>query len=456
MSNAASRRTVLAAAVGVVAGSGAVPAAAAPVAVPAPGPGDVTGAAAGATVEYHGWSTVAQWRCGAADGVRVLAGRRPGIRIGRAAGTVEHTDPHTGTTETWEYAGWTSPEHVCALPATEAVPSWNAHTPPGTWLRVELRARCDDGSTTGWYRMGDWAGGDQDIRRATLDGQQDANTRVWTDTLTVRDPASGRRVVAYRLRLTLFRRPGTGATPTVWRVGAMVSDVPDRFEVAPAPHAVTRELPVPRYSQSIHSGRYPEYNGGGQAWCSPTSTQMIVEYWGRRPAPEELAWVDPAYDDPQVCHAARQTFDHEYGGCGNWAFNTAYAATYPGMHGVVTRLASLREAETLIAAGIPLITSQSFLAEELDGAGYGTAGHLMTLVGFTADGDVIANDPASPSNTAVRRVYPRRQWENIWLRTLRHDANGNVRSGTGGVCYVLWGQEITAGQRRALASVGIR
>jgi WD40 repeat protein len=72
------------------------------------------------------------------------------------------------------------------------------------------------------------------------------------------------------------------------------------------------------------------------------------------------------------------------------------------------------------------------------------------------DGDVIASDPASPSNAAVRRVYRRRQWENIWLRTQRHDASGAVRSGTGGICYVLWGSEMTGAQREALRSVGIR
>ena len=48
-------------------------------------------------------------------------------------------------------------------------------------------------------------------------------------------------------------------------------------------------------------------------------------------APRDLAWVNPAYADPQVCHAARFTFDYQYEGCGNWPFNAAYAATYPDM-----------------------------------------------------------------------------------------------------------------------------
>ena len=51
----------------------------------------------------------------------------------------------------------------------------------------------------------------------------------------------------------------------------------------------------------------------------------------------------------------------------------------------------------------------------------------MTVIGFTADGDVIANDPASPSNEAVRRVYQRREWENIWLRTKRYNADRQGR-----------------------------
>jgi hypothetical protein len=80
----------------------------------------------------------------------------------------------------------------------------------------------------------------------------------------------------------------------------------------------------------------------------------------------------------------------------------------------------------------------------------------MTVVGFTADGDVIANDPASPSDDAVRRVYLRREFENIWLRTKRYNASGNVASGTGGVCYLYFPAHPTPLQRKALAAVGVR
>ncbi|QQC88248.1 peptidase C39 family protein [Streptomyces alfalfae] len=453
--DAMSRRSVLAAA----AAMAALAASAGP-APAVPGAGQGHGRPrADRHVDNRFWTTAADWRTGTAEGTAVTAGARPGLRVARAAGRTDYADPHTGKTATWEYARWTSPVHRSTVPATELIASWNADTPKGTWLQTELRGTYDDGKKTPWYVMGRWASGDdkdKDIRRTSVDDQTDGRSTVWTDTLSLDDAAAGPRVVSYQLRLTLYRRPGTTVTPTVWRAGAMASAVPDRFTVPASEPGLAKELKVPRYSQEIHAGQYPEYDNGGEAWCSPTSSQMIIEYWGRRPTPADLAWVDPSYADPQVCHAARQTFDYQYDGCGNWPFNAAYAATYKDLQGVVTRLASLTELETMIAAGIPAITSQSFLKEELTGAGYGTAGHLMTVVGFTADGDVIANDPASPSNPAVRRVYQRREWENIWLRTKRKNAAGKVVSGTGGVCYLYFPTKLSAAQRRALAAVGVR
>lgn len=447
------RRTLLAAAVGAAAGLAAVttPARAVPGAPPV--------RPAAGQVDHRSWAGCTDWLGGTAEGTRVVTGTSPGLAIARAAGTTDYTDPHTGTTARWEYATWTSPVHTPATPAGEVIVSWNARTPAGTWLQAELQGTYTDGATTPWYVMGRWSADDgaASIRRTSVDGQSDGKSSVWTDTLAIDDAASGLRLASYRLRLTLYRTPGSSLTPTVWRLGVMGSDVPDRFEVpASTPGVATgRELAVPRYSQNIHVGQYPEYDNGGEAWCSPTSSQMIIEYWGRKPTAGDLAWVNPDYADPQVCHAARFTYDYQYRGCGNWPFNAAYAATYRDLRGVVTRLGSLTDAERLIAAGIPLITSQSFLATELDGAGYGTAGHLMTVIGFTADGDVVANDPASDSNEAVRRVYDRRQFENIWLRTKRYNASGKVVSGTGGVCYLYFPAKLTATQKRALASVGI-
>ncbi|CAM5716829.1 Peptidase C39 family protein OS=Streptomyces alboniger OX=132473 GN=CP975_05300 PE=4 SV=1 [Streptomyces alboniger] len=331
-----SRRSVLAAMVASAVAAGAGPATAAeaqsdtadPMRAPA------------RPVDNRAWTTYAEWRGGTSRGARAVAGARPGVVIGAPAGITQYTDPHTGRTAAWEYGTWTGPLHTLDVPATEVIASWNAHTPAGTWIQVELKGTYSDGTDSPWYVMGRWASGDQDIRRTSVDGQGDGKSAVWTDTLAIDAPDTGLRLASYRLRLTLHRTPGTKATPTVWRLGAMGSDVPDRFTVPASAPGLAAELVVPRYSQEIHAGQYPEYDNGGEAWCSPTSSQMIIEYWGGRLTPEQVAWVDPSYADPQVCHAARSTYDHQYAGCGNWPFNAAYAATFEGLQGVVTRLGS--------------------------------------------------------------------------------------------------------------------
>lgn len=401
--------------------------------------------AGGAAVEhdeqitYQDWTSYSDWRGGSHQGTVAIPGVRTGITLLRPAGTTDYPDPHTGTTRTWEYATWTAPVRRIGFDATELVASWNAETPAGTWIQVEMQGTYNTGEQTPWYVMGRWASGDGDIRRTSVDGQGDPYSTIWTDTFSIDDASAGVLLSAYQMRLTLYRAPGQWRSPRVWMLGAMTSNVPDRFTVpASAGHiAWGRELSVPRYSQNIHKGEYPEYDGGGEAWCSPTSTEMVVEYWGRQPSAEDLAWVDPDYADPSVDHAARGTYDYQYEGAGNWPFNTAYAASYPGLDARVTRLHSLDEVERFIAAGIPVVTSQSFLSSELDGANYGTAGHLFVVVGFTEAGDVVVNDPASSSDEVVRNVYSRTQFEQIWLRTKRYRADGSVAGGSGGIAYLI-------------------
>jgi hypothetical protein len=193
-------------------------------------------------------------------------------------------------------------------------------------------------------------------------------------------------------------------------------------------------LDVPRYSQMVHAGEYPQYGGGGEAWCSPTSTTMVLAYYKRLPAASEYAWVRPSYADRAVDHAARMTFDHGYDGTGYWPFNTAYAARHAG-HAFVTRFNSLRGVEQMIRAGIPVVTSITFGKGQLTGAPISASnGHLVVVVGFTSTGNVVVNDPAARTRAGVRRTYSRAQFENAWLQ--RYPSSGSMR-GSGGLAYVI-------------------
>ncbi|MCG3750401.1 MULTISPECIES: peptidase C39 family protein [Amycolatopsis] len=382
-------------------------------------------------IDYHEWSS-GSFFAGRLDGLGFGYG---GLRITHPAGSVAHTEPGLGTTRTYDYGTWTSPKYRQGFDATQLIASWNARTPAKTWLEVQARGRTSAGAETTWYTMGRWASGDADIHRTSVDGQSDDNASVDVDTLATK---AGVTLRSYQLRVTLYREQGSPTTPTLSSLGAMTSNVPDRFDVQTTKPGRARgiELKVPPFAQNIHKGQFPQYGGGGEAWCSPTSTEMVAEYWGRKPTEQQMDWIPADYQDRSVVYAARGTYDYAYDGTGNWPFNTAYAASL-GLRGHITRLHDLNELEDYIARGIPVITSQSFLASELDGAGYGTAGHLMVVVGFTQAGDVIANDPASSSDGRVRTVYKRDQFEKIWQRTKRHTESGAVAGGPGGVVYLI-------------------
>ena len=318
---------------------------------------------------------------------------------------------------------WTSTWVQTRFPFSQLIPSWSADTPAGSWIEVEIQARTAAGRETRWWRMGIWAYGDETIRRTSVNGQSDADGAVETDTFKTR----AEKMTAYRARVTLGRSAASSASPILQRIYAVVSDTRSYIPRYPSPRYTDRamELSVPRYSQEIHAGEFPEYDGGGEAWCSPTSTEMVVEYWNKRPTTSELSWVGP-HADPQVDYAARFTYDAAYGGTGNWPFNTAYASRF-GLSARVIQLGSLNDAERYILAGVPLVASISHARGALPGFlnNDGTNGHLLVIIGFTASGDVIANDPAATSDATVRRVYGREAFERAWI------------GGSGGVVYII-------------------
>jgi hypothetical protein len=201
-------------------------------------------------------------------------------------------------------------------------------------------------------------------------------------------------------------------------------------------------LDVPAYSQRLHIGSYPQWADGGESWCSPTSTSMVLSYWGLGPSKADYAWVEAGHPDRFVPYAVRHTFDHAYRGPGNWSFNVAYAARF-GATAFVTRLRSLTEAERFVAAGIPLVVGLSFTRDQLPQAGYGTEGHLVVVAGFDEHGDVVCNDPAShevPSNDEVRATFDRERFERAWMRS------------AGGITYVICPQGVPLPQAPAEAN----
>ncbi len=339
---------------------------------------------------WEGW-TLSSVR--AADGRLVLA-------PSDAAAT--GVDPLSPTPETpWAIesgsavrSGWAiGPEHTSDEPFIDLIPSWNAETPPGTWIDVRLRAR-RDGRWTAWYVLGEWS---SDGPRRSVTGQDDAGARVLTDTLALRGPAQG-----YQIGLTLHSADA-GAAPSVSLAAVLASRrSPSPRAVGGDPRARSATLAVPERSQLA-------YPGGGEVWCSPTSTSMVLAYWAALLGRPEL--------DRPVPEVAAGTYDPVYDGHGNWPFNTAYAAR-PGLVAYVSRFSSLDQVERWIEVGVPVVASLAWGPGELANVPIATTdGHLLVIVGFS-NGAVIVNDPAGDPRRGqtVRRSYPRDQFEALWLR----------------------------------------
>lgn len=313
------------------------------------------------------------------------AGQRSGLEIVDGTGARLSGSPGTG-----EYL---SPAHTAAMPFDDVVLSWNADAAPGSSFRFELRVK-DGSGWSGWYTMGEWTseGG------RSLPGQSDGRGRVEVDTLKLKQPAQS---LQYRVKVT--RGSGT-ASPVLRQVAVVYSD----RRVAPAGPLLPRvpgavgDLDVPPQSQLLQDPAY------AKAICSATSTAMIMQYWGvKRSVAEVVSGVR----------------DRTTGIYGNWPLNMAYAAS-AGLATRVERFYSMEQLEQEIAAGRPVAISYAYDQGELSAAYLGsTDGHLVVVRGFTADGNVIVNDPFVPDLRSVRRVYDREQVKRVWLRS-------------GGVVYV--------------------
>ena len=314
---------------------------------------------------------------------------------------------------TYEVGSWTSASVAPGFGFTELVASWSAVTPKNSW--VEIRVRVSSASARSrWMALGRWASSDKHaayLRARPVQRPRRVDVDTWKAVSTAD---------SYQLQVRLMRRAGARRSlPRCPSWGRSPPGSRRRLPLCPLPASRPASCSTSRVSQMVHRGEFAQYGGGGEAWCSPTSTAMVLGYYGRLPAPGSYSWVG-SRPDPWVDEVARRTYDFAYEGTGNWPFNTAYAASR-GLSAFVTRLRSLSEAESLVAAGIPVIASVSFSSGGLYGAPISsTAGHLLVIVGFTASGDVVANDPAAAASSGVRRTSTGRSRVGLARRLRRH------------------------------------
>ena len=278
-----------------------------------------------------------------------------------------------------ENAGSGESPLIDAEPFDRAVLSWNGE---GKW-RLEMRLQID-GELTPYYVLGDLDGTRQS---SVAPADESGPVEVDRDTLKL---AEGKTATAFQVRAT-----GVGDLHMLSVAHYRHDDC--HFTDLPAtPTAWGTTLDVPTRAQRDVE---EEPNLGGIV-CSPTSVSMALEYHGS------------TYRTIDVCRAVVDGDSRVYG---NWPCNTGAAARLlPHSWSAVVKMAGFDELEREIAAGRPVVLSHRWEKEDLSNAPIPrSSGHLILVIGFTPNGDVVVNDPAAKADE-VRRVFKRRELFHTW------------------------------------------
>lgn len=149
------------------------------------------------------------------------------------------------------------------------------------------------------------------------------------------------------------------------------------------------ELNVPRINQMS----IPNI---GNVICSPTSTTMVLNYYGYNYDPVEIA---------------RRVKGTKYSIYGNWSFNVAVAGAHDDIYSRVEYINNYGKIFDYLQQGIPVVLSiKTNSVSELPGSPMAyPSGHLIVLIGFEYVNNAwhaVINDPAVYYNKDVRRLYP--------------------------------------------------
>ncbi len=164
----------------------------------------------------------------------------------------------------------TSPAITTAFDYKEAIASWNAATPVGAWVEVQFRAQFGT-RWSKWYTLGIWAADYSTIQRHSVRLQGDSDGFVAVDTFV----SSSKKVPTntFQLKVRLFSADGSSVATVRNASVAYSSEIPKSGTVSPGNPAHWNTLiAVPECSQMV----YPD---GGEVWCSPTSTSMVLGFW---------------------------------------------------------------------------------------------------------------------------------------------------------------------------------
>lgn len=292
------------------------------------------------------------------------------VLVGGATPRVMLDNPRKGFPRSGRF---TTEEIIADFPFTEIMPSWNPITPPDTGMVFHLRTR-DEATQdwSPWLYMGQWGRTVHWPTRTT----EFPGGEVRVDYLILKQPAD-----AFQFRISLFSfdmdmRNNPAVRRVAFSYSGRIADPATRERLLQKDildGEWARRLPVPFYTQ----GDLDRSISGST--CSPTSVSMLLSYHGI---------------DKPLLENCMAIYDPEYGIFGNWNRAVAYPGEL-GLKAYLRRFRNWEQVKAMIAKDQPVIASIRFKEGEFPSNPMkSTGGHLIVVIGFTPEGDVIVNDSA--------------------------------------------------------------
>lgn len=264
----------------------------------------------------------------------------------------------------------------------EIIASYNDAIPQGTGIAIYVMASKTDEKSqttqTSWYLMG--ARGDIDIDES-VNIKKDAFGKVSGETLSLNSKFN---TFQYKV---VFSSKNKSETPVLKQMNLLHTDTEKS-------RGIKYEEKIKNFKEELpvtHRSQKSEDPGLSGRICGPTSLAMVMEYHGINAPTAEVA---------------KNSYDKTNDIYGNWAYLVACASEY-GLKGAVQYFTSLDGLKEEIKKGHPVIVGVVYEKGDRSGAPFleSTNGHLLVVIGFDKDGNVLVADPAAPDAKSGITVY---------------------------------------------------
>lgn len=289
---------------------------------------------------------------------------------------------------------YTSPPFACEG-FFGLVPSWNASTPDGTTVEMQVRVSAD-GRWSHWFSFGVWS---PYISRASVPQQEDDIAYVGEEHLFLKDGMPAADTVQMRV---ILQTTSPGISPRLYMMAVSTNATMQKGQELAA---FSRSLILPSYSAHTRDPAIAD------SISSLTSLVMMMNRWGIDLLPEEFARI--AYDTA-AGHFGNLAFLCAAAGCFGFMCNVGYTnlATVKRQVWLGNAVAVRVQYRAQALGAEPGAKSEEYdenLPPLLEGATCNSKGHLVAVHGFVANNGeemVVLSDPASESDAKVVRHVP--------------------------------------------------